>query len=183
VGNNAAKRSGLFGLFGKRIDPNERQPGQKLAAPNFEKPEKIDKRAISGNCVVCLCSMQLPKVNTFNQLKIHRKGYLIFNARGGAFYISPQFTESNVTQLFNLGEPGIIKNFKLYPHGRPEVSIGQISARFLFFTQSQALPGMDMRFGNMSERQLGMLNTLVGDLPKVGPNEYAFIQKALGKRQ
>lgn len=183
MGNTSAKRSGLFGLFGKRIDSNERQPGQKLPPPNFAKPANADKRAISGNRVVCACSMQLPKVNTFNQLKIHRKGYLIFNARGGAFYLSPQFTESDISQLFNPGEAGTIKNFKLYPHGRPEVSIGQMSARFLFFTQNEAMPGMVMRFGNFSERQLETLNSLIKELPKVGPSEHKFIQEALRKRQ
>lgn len=127
--------------------------------------------------------MQLPKVDTFNQLKIHRKGYLIFNTRGGAFYLSPQFTESDIPQLFAPGESGTVKNFKLYPHGKPEVVIGQISARFLFFTKTEAMPGMVMRFGDMSEKQLGILNTLMESLPKVGPSEHAFIQKALRKRK
>lgn len=183
MGKSSAKKSGLFGLFGKRIDPNERLPAQKLPVPHFEKPETPNKRAISGNRVICACSMQLPKVNAFNQLKIHRKGYLVFNARGGALYLSPQFDESNVTQLFNPGQAGVIKNFKLHPRGKAEVVIGQISARFLFFTQTQAMPGMVMRFGNLSEWQLEMLNTLMIKLPKVGPDEHEFIQRALRRRQ
>lgn len=183
MGKNSARRTGLFGLFGRRIDPNERQPGQKLPAPQFKKPAKLNKRAISGNRVICACSMQLPKVNAFNQLKIHRKGYLVFNTRGGALYLSPQFDESTVNQLFKPGEAGTIKNFKLYPRGNAEIVVGQISARYLFFTQSQAMPGMVMRFGNMSERQLIMLNTLMQELPRVGPNEHEFIQKALRRRQ
>ena len=182
VGKNSAKRQGLFGLFGKRIDPNERLPSQKLPPPAFLEPQTLDKRAVSGNRVICACSMQLPKVDAFNQLKIHRKGYLVFNARGGAFYISPQFNESDISQLFEPGKPGTIKNFKLHPHGKPEVLIGQISARFLFFTQSQPMPGMVMRFGNLNERQLSTLNSVMKDLPKVGQNEHAFIQKALRRR-
>jgi hypothetical protein len=184
VKESSKRKSGLFGLFGKRIDPVERErlPGQKVAAPKFEKPKKLNKRAISGDRVVCACSMQLPKVDAFNHLKIHRKGYLIFNARGGAFYIPQQFTENTVKQLFKPGEPGLIKDFKLYPKGKQAIVIGQVSARFLYFVGKEPWPGMVMRFGNLNERQLDTLNKLVKVLPKVETSEQAFIQRAQRKR-
>ena len=185
MSNRASKKSGLFGLFNREeeLDPNERQPGQKLPAPKFDAPKKLDKRAISGNRVVCACSMQLPKVDPFNQLKIHRKGYLIFNTRGGAFYISQQFTDHTVTQLFNSGETGLIKNFKLHPRDSAEILLGDVHARFLYFTDTRPLPGMVLRFSNLSERQLEMLNSLTHQLPKIGESEKVFIANALKRRK
>lgn len=184
MSKRAAKKSGLFGLFGRsEPDPEERLPGQKLPPPKFEAPKKLDKRAISGDRVVCACSMQLPKLDPFNQLKIHRKGYLIFNTRGGAFYISQQFTDETVTQLFNPGEPGLIKNFKLHPRGAPEISLGQVHARFLYFTDTQPLPGMVLRFANLTEQQLELLNKLTHELPKIGPSEKQFIANALKRKK
>ncbi len=181
--SSKATKSGLFGLFGRKVDPNERQPGQKLPAPKFDAPAEINKRAISGDRVVCACSMQLPKVDSFNQLKIHRKGFLIFNARGGAFYIANQFTEDNIHDLFEPGEPGMLKNFKLYPKGEPEISLGQFSARFLYFTDTKPFRGMVMRFGKLSPRQLEQFNELTNRLPRVGPSEQAFINKTLARRK
>lgn len=175
---------GLFGLFGTRIDSQEREHlrGNNVAAPRLEERKKLDKRAISGGRVVCACSMQFPKVDVFNQMTIQRKGYLIFNARGGAFYIPQQFTENSVKQLFKRGEPGLIKDFKLYPNGQPEIVIGQVSARFLHFVGNEPYPGMVLRFRNLNEGQLDTLNKLVNVLPKVETNEQAFIQRALCKR-
>ena len=184
MSKRATKKSGIFGLFGRsEPEPEERLPGQKLPTPKFEAPKKLDKRAISGDRVVCACSMQLPKIDPFNQLKIHRKGYLIFNTRGGAFYISQQFTEETVTQLFLPGETGLIKNFKLHPRGGSEISLGQVHARFLYFTDTQPLPGMVLRFANLSEQQLELLNKLTNELPKIGPSEKAFIANALKRKR
>jgi len=183
VKSTDTKKSGLFGLFRRKVDPNERLPGQKLPVPEFDEPSEPNKRAISGDRVVCKCSMQLPKTDTFNQLKIHRNGVLIFNTRGGAFYLSDQFTEENIHELFEPGQSGVIKNFKLYPPGGAEVSIGQISARFLYFTNTHPFKGMVLRFGKVSERQLKQLNELTQTLTKVGPSEQDFINKALAKRE
>jgi len=179
MGSPARKRSGLFGIFGKKSDPNERQPGQKLPTPTLVKTAKLDKRAISGQRVICICSMQLPKVDAFSQLRTHRKGLLIFNIRGGALYLSDQFTEDSIPLMFNPGEPGIIKNFKLYPRNRPVINVGDIAARFLKFTNSTTYPGLVMRFGNLSEEQLIILDGLVNELPKVGGDEKNFLLKSL----
>lgn len=184
MSKEATKKSGFFGLFGKsEPEPEERLPGQKVSTPKFEAPKKLDKRAISGDRVVCACSMQLPKVDAFNRLKTLRKGYLIFNTRGGAFYLSQQFTDETITQLFLPGETGLIKEFKLYPRGGSEISLGQVHARFLYFTDTQPLPGMVLRFANLSEQQLELLNKLTNELPKIGASENSIIANALKRKR
>ncbi|MFT4726896.1 MAG: hypothetical protein ACI9UN_001391 [Granulosicoccus sp.] len=183
MSNSAFNLNRLLGRFKhQEIAPNDRQPGQKQPQRKLGAPKQLDKRAISGDRVVCACSMQLPKLDPFKPLNIHRKGYLIFNMRGGAFYISQQFTDHTVKQMFKAGKASLIKDIILYPGRVLEIVLGDIKARFLYFTDTQPLPGMVLRFSDLSEEQLNKLNLLTDELPKIGASEKSFIAKALKRK-
>jgi hypothetical protein len=89
VSNSAFNLNRLLGRFKhQEIAPNDRQPGQKQPQRKLGAPKQLDKRAISGDRVVCACSMQLPKLDPFKPLNIHRKGYLILNIRSCLLHLS-----------------------------------------------------------------------------------------------
>jgi len=96
-----------------------------------------NNRLISGNRVICRCSLELPKVDAFSNFQTDRQGYLSFNTRGGALYMGQQFTPLTINKVFNGDEAATLKNVVLYPPELPEVRLGQIDARFLQFTQGQ----------------------------------------------
>lgn len=115
--------------------------------------------------MLCRCSLDLPKVDPFNAVKVHRTGYVVFNTRGCSLYVTPQFTEKSVGKLFHGDKPGTIKNFMLFPEAADVIKLGNVNARFLHFTKGARLKGMVLRFVNLSEIQLDTINQLSTTLP------------------
>lgn len=124
-----------------------------------------NRRLISGERVLCKCSLDLPKVDPFDAMKVHRNGYMVFNTRGCSLYVTPQFTNESVGKLFKGDTPGTIKNLLLYPESSDTIKLGSVNARFLHFTDGSLLKGMVLRFVNLSEPQLDTINQLSVTLP------------------
>ncbi len=136
-----------------------------------------NNRLISGNRVICRCSLELPKVDAFSNIKIDRQGYLAFNTRGGALYMGQQFTPLTINKVFNGDEPATLKKFILYPPDAPAIKLGQVDARFLHFTEGQKFIGMVIRFVGLNENQLDNLNKLCDTLaPFDGSEELAIVR-------
>jgi len=142
-----------------------------------------NNRLISGNRVICQCSLELPKVDAFSNIKTDRQGYLAFNTRGGALYMGQQFTPLTINKIFNGDEPATLKQFVLYPPDAPAVKLGEIDARFLHFTEGKKFIGMVIRFVGLSEIQLDRLNTLCDSLPPMEDREELALLKALKQNQ
>ncbi len=138
-----------------------------------------NKRLISGNRVICRCSLELPKIDPFDNFKLHRAGYMVFNTRGGSLYMPQQFTEMSITKLFKPNEASKLKKLTFQPEVGAQVVVGDMQARFLKFTNSAGHSGMVLRFVNLAERQLDILNTLVDSLPGIGDDEEGAIQKVM----
>lgn len=138
-----------------------------------------NNRLISGNRVICRCTLELPKVDAFSNFQTDRQGYLSFNTRGGALYMGQQFTPLSINKVFNGDEASTLKNVVLYPPELPEVRLGQLNARFLHFTQGQKFIGLVIRFVGLSEMQLDCLNTLCDTLPSVEGSEEVALARAV----
>lgn len=105
---------------------------------------------------------------------------MVFNTRGGSFYMPQQFTDVSITKLFKPNEASKLKKLTFQPEGGEQVVLGDIQARFLKFTNSFVHSGMVLRFVNPTEKQLDLLNTLVDSLPAIGDDEDGAIQKVMG---
>jgi hypothetical protein len=145
------------------------------------KPFTRDRRAISGNRVLCACSLDLPKVDPFYAMKTYREGHIILNVRGGSLYIPNQFTVVSIKHLFKPAEASTIRNFNLYPESSTEISLGNVDARFLNFTNGKLHVGMVLRFVNLTEKQLDTLNSLVSQLPAVSGSEELSIHAVISQ--
>lgn len=134
-------------------------------------PANKNRRLVSGKRVICYSSMILPKVNHFSSVKPLRDGPLVFNVRGCAFYCLPQYNQKTINDVFKSDQPGVIKDFRLFPQGGQPINLENVSARFVRFTNSQKHVGMVLRFVNLNEIQLDTLFSLTESLPEVSSDE------------
>ncbi len=134
-------------------------------------PENKNRRLVSGKRVICYSSMILPKVNQFSSVKALRDGPLVFNVRGCSLYCLPQYNPNTIREVFKSDEPGVIKEFRLFPPGSKPINLQNVTARFVRFTNTQKHVGMVLRFVNLNETQLDTLFALTDSLPEVSTNE------------
>ncbi len=170
--DNTSKKVRAFNFF--RRNPKTQaglNDALQLESGDTGEVAKPDKRFISGNRVVCACSLQFPKVDCFSPIQTFHEGYLIFNLRGGSFYTRDQFSEHTVNQVFKPGELGLVKRFTLYPEDESSISIGDIHARFLHFVGPATRRGMVLRFAKLSDAQIETFNKLTQELEPCGENE------------
>ncbi|OED34127.1 hypothetical protein AB833_32565 [Chromatiales bacterium (ex Bugula neritina AB1)] len=120
-------------------------------------------------------------MDSFSFVEVNKKGLLAFNVRGGSFYCKFQFTESTVEQVLLPDKASPINNLKLAPIGEPEIVVGAIHARFLRFIGSGEERGMVMRFVNLSEEQIDLMNLLTTKLLKVDADEASQVKELFSR--
>jgi len=124
-----------------------------------------NRRLISGSRVYANCHLELPKVDPFKNVKTARDGFIILNVRGCSLYLPQQFTTISIKTLFTENEPQLIKGLTLLPEDGNPIVVGNIYARFLQFNDVKPSPGMILRFVNVSENQMELLNEIQDILP------------------
>lgn len=139
---------------------------------------QLDRRKISGRRVICMCSVEMPKLDPFSNYNNLQRGPMVFNVRGGSFYTWTQYTDKSVSDIFQDGKPALLRNMNLFPDNRPMISLGDIKARFLRFNGDTTSQGLVLRFVHLSEGQLDKLNDLTGMLPTV-PEDESMLVKAM----
>ena len=137
--------------------------------------ESRNRRLVSGQRVVCACSLELPKSDPFLVYKASRKGVFVLNVRGGSLYLADQFTERSIAKVFPSDQSSVIKNIKLYPKDAPIVELGDISVRYLKLTQDSKMVGVVVRFTNLTDGQIDILNDLPKHFPIAGSDEVASV--------
>lgn len=140
-----------------------------------------NRRLVSGKRVLCRCALSFPKTDIFNQMPIRRNGLIVLNTRGGALYMNSQFNEQSIGKIFKPGQSGNLSSFILVAKDNTQHELGTISARFLRFTNGNSARGMVLRFVNLTEEQIDLLNMMVGSQPDVPENEGNIIKKMLEK--
>ena len=97
------------------------------------------------------------------------------NVRGGSLYLADQFTETSIVKVFPPGQSSVIKNIKLYPKDGPVVDLGDIAARYLKLCKRSKMVGVVVKFVNLSDSQIDILNDLGSKFPIAGVDEGASI--------
>lgn len=141
---------------------------------------KRNRRQVSGDRVLCRCSLELPKHDPFSNYRASCEGFIVLNVRGGSLYLAHQFNEDSVRQAFPPDKASLIKDFKLYQKEGTPIPIGDLHVRFLKFKQGLELTGLVLRFVNLTDAQMDLLNGLTSHFPIVtGSEETAIPQDAL----
>jgi hypothetical protein len=183
VRNATSQKAGLFSVFRRS---SKTQDAQNRTLHQFSTDigelAKPDKRFISGDRVICACSLQFPKIDCFSPIQTSHEGCLVFNLRGGAFYTKDQFCDDTVTKIFNPGELGLIKRITLYPKDQSPISLGDIHARFLKFTGPKSRQGMVLRFAKLSDSQINTFNELTHSLAKCEESEQVTVDKFIRRK-
>lgn len=130
---------------------------------------------ISGQRVVCSVSLDLPKTDPFSAYKASRSGVFVMNVRGGSLYLADQFTETSIVKVFPPDQSSVIKNIKLYPKDSPVVDLGDIAARYLKLCKRSKMAGIVVKFVNLTDTQIDILNDLGSKFPVAGVDEGASI--------
>jgi len=111
------------------------------------------------------CSLELPKIDPFSAIKADRDGFIILNVRGCSLYLGQQFTVASIKTIFPDDKPRLLKRLTLMPADGNPIVIGNIHARFLQFNDVKPLPGMVLRFVDVTEDQMQLLNDIQDILP------------------
>jgi len=137
--------------------------------------ENSNRRLISGQRVVCSCTLELPKTDPFSNYKAVRTGVLVLNVRGGSLYLADQFTETSILKVFPPDQSSIIKNIKLFSENVSPVELGNVSVRYLKMNKRTKMVGVILKFVNLSEKQIDILNSLGEKFPIAGSDEEASV--------
>lgn len=138
-----------------------------------------DRRKISGNRVICMCSVEMPKLNPFSNYNNQQTGPFVFNVRGGSFYSWTHYTDKSIAEIFTPGKPARLRNLQLTPIDQPVISLGDIHARFLRFNGEYNAQGLVLRFVDLTDGQLDQLNELTVALPTVTDDEATQVNAML----
>jgi len=143
-----------------------------IATPGNDMTNASNRRQISGHRVIVNCSLELPKIDPFSPMKADRDGFIILNVRGCSLYLGQQFSDISIKTVFPDNKPRLIKRLTLNPTDGNPITIGNIHARFLHFNDVKPLPGMVLRFVDVSEDQMQLLNDIQDILPRfIGAEE------------
>ena len=134
-----------------------------------------NRRLVSGDRVLCKCSMLLPSLNPFAGIKISRSGYMVLNVRGGSLYLAQQLNEQSVASIFPPDKTSLIKQLTLYPDNGSAILLGDMNVRYLKMTDGLKYVGLVLRFVNISEEQLDILIGLPDYFPLVSGDEESVI--------
>lgn len=145
----------------------------------MESAARLDRRKISGNRVICMCSVEMPKLDPFNNYSNVQKGPFVFNVRGGSLYTWTHYTDKSIADIFPPDKPAHLRNLQLFPVDQPVISLGDIKARFLRFDGEHNSQGLILRFVHLSEGQLDKLNELTAALPGVAEDEATQVNTML----
>lgn len=137
--------------------------------------ESQNRRLVSGQRVVCSCTLELPKTNPFSAYKAVREGVIVLNVRGGSLYLADQFTDTSIVKVFPPDHSSTIKNIKLYAATGPVVDLGNVEVRYLKLNRRTRMTGIVVKFVNLSDAQMDKLNALGELFPEAGADEEASI--------
>lgn len=137
--------------------------------------EQRNRRLISGERVVCRCSLELPKLDPFSNHQARHAGFMVLNVRGGSLYLTQAFTDPGARRAFPDDPRSVIRKLTLYPRDGEPVLIGDIRVRYLKLIDRGEAVGLVLRFVNTTEHQLDLLNGLPSIFPAVTDDEASSI--------
>lgn len=144
------------------------------AAPIASEPPR-DRRLVSGERVLCRCSLDLPRHDPFSPYRERCAGYIVMNVRGGSLYLPVPLGEREIAQIFPSGGAAPVKRFTLYPDEGEPILVGDLRARYLKTREGRRLRGHVLRFVGLDETQLELLNGLPSRFPLVSGDEESAI--------
>ncbi len=119
-------------------------------------------------------SMTLEKTDPFREAWDKFNGTLVFNARGGCFFITNGIGLRVKSQCFKSGDTSKVKELKLTDGGNTVGVLKDFEIKLLGEKRRGADSGLIVRFIKLAEPQLDTLNTLVDTLRPVSGDSELF---------
>lgn len=119
--------------------------------------------------------MELAKKSQWITVVDKFSGTLVFNARGGCFFIKKGFTLNVKSQIFKDGETSRLGELKLKAEGETVGLFKNVEIKLLGEKHQNMDSGVIFKFIQLSEQQLDSLNALVKTLPTVDSDSDLFL--------
>ena len=134
-----------------------------------------DKRKFSGNRMIGRCVVEIKKDDPFAVWNNIKTGHMVLNIRGGCLYLGEYFDENNIQKLFPDNGNGTFLKLTLSSDKKIDVVLENLKVSFLRLRREENREGIVVRFVDISEEQLKILDDLRFNLPAIGPSEEASV--------
>lgn len=141
-------------------------------------PEASNRRNVSGHRVIARCKMELPKKDMFSNYKNIKESLIVFNARGGCFYLLQQLNKNSIEEIFPSDKPIVLPKLTIFSKQIKEVNLVNVSLKYEQLRHDIHEKGIIFRFLRLSDDQLDALNKINGVLPKIAGEEGKTVQAA-----
>lgn len=140
------------------VDIEENTPH--IDEPVIEKAA-LDRRKISGERVSCRCQFTLTNLDPFIHCKKQTSGVMVLNVRGCCVYPKNGLSLGDTKTMFPESQPLNIKKLVLTGEDGHEFTLQNLSIQRVRMLQDDHGDGIILKFINLSEQQLDLLNKVV----------------------
>lgn len=127
----------------------------------------VNRRSVGGDRVTAQFTMKLARVDPFKERNESFQGTLIFNVRGGCFFLKHGLTINAKKRLFKYGPVTKISDMRLMTGEKQIARFHNLEMKLIGQKTHEADCGIIVKFVNFSESQCEKLNSLVSELPAV----------------
>ncbi len=117
--------------------------------------------------MICQFSLVTAKQSTFIESIERFSGTIVFNARGGCFFIKNGLKANAKLQIFRKEQNRVLAELKFSEGEKVLCTFKQVEIKLLGEKSKGPDCGLIVKFVNLDEAHLEKLNTLVDKLPKV----------------
>ena len=132
---------------------------------------KQDKRAIGGNRVVAQFSIKLSALDIADG---RFNGTLVFNARGGMFFLGYGLQSDIQAKIFRGSDITSIFELELSHGGKRVALLNNLSIKLMREKRIGDDYGFIVKFVQVTEENLDKLNTLITELPVIESDDVLF---------